>query len=158
MTIRERTRYPLPPSEIWPYIVQPELFILWNPKIKELHTSGEFLQGQEFWTEYSFKSKSSTCSTIITEADPLRCLRLEHRRFQQDSGEARMHVRESFLLVPKGPWTELRHVVNVTGHGMNIFIVMLFWFITTFGTTVESDKLEKLLSSHVKRSLSRMSK
>lgn len=67
-----------------------------------------------------------------------------------------MHVRESFMLVPKGKFTELRHVVKVTGHGMNIFIVMLFWFVTTFGKTIEIDKLDLLLSREVKRQLSRV--
>lgn len=153
MTIRERTTYPLPPEEVWPYLASPELFTQWNPRIRKLHARGEFAPGDEFWTEYVLSKNTTVCSSRVVHVASQRSLVLEHTQCQTQSALTDLHVRESFELVPKGTRTLLKHTVRIRHHGMNIAVVILFWIITTFGTTVEADLLEKLLSGRMKSRL-----
>jgi len=153
MTIREHTRYPLPAEEVWPFLERAELFIAWNPKIRKLHRDGPFRVGDEFWTEYSLSQKLTTCSTRVTGITPLKMLALEHTRCQTQTDLTDLHVRETFELEEGSRWTHLYHTIRIRHHGLPFYIVILFWLVTTFGTTVEADTLEHLLSARVKARL-----
>jgi len=158
MTIRERTRYPLPAEDVWPYLVRPDVFAQWNPKIRKVSARGDFVAGDEYWTEYRMSGKTTVCKTVVSVVDPPRSLVLEHRQCQNETGVSSMTVDESFTLIPGQGWTELRHVVHIKNHGMNPFVVILFWLVTTFGKSVEADALEGLIDRDTRARLGQLLK
>ena len=144
MKIRERSDIARPALHVWPYIVTAEHFRVWNDKVIDLETQGEFRLGQTFHTGYRMSQHEIRCWSKVTALEPERLLELHHGNCTGQGLKRDIEVVERVTLEEKDGRTIVTKEVVIRNSGVPWFFVPLIWFVTRFGKPVGKDKLKAL--------------
>jgi len=145
MHIVEKSIIDRPATKVWPFIISPEHFQLWNTKIISLEAKGQFLINQPFMTRYSMNGKEMQCISTVTAIENEHLLEIKHTNCVGNEDNSNLTVYERFTITESGKQTIVKKDVEVKHHQIPWILIPLIWFVTRFGKTVEPDKL-KLMS------------
>ena len=144
MRLRERTEIERPVARVWPYVIRPEYFQRWNPKISSMDARGEFRLGQPFTTHYRWRAKELQCVSIATEIQDGRVLTLRHSSPVGPGIRRDMEILERVTLEEAGGRTIVTKVVDVEHHGVPWLLLPLIWFVSRFGRPVGPNPLKTM--------------
>jgi hypothetical protein len=148
MHIIERTKVDHPAAKVWPLIVSPEFFQLWNDKVVSMDAKDRFFLGQTFTTLYLMNGKNLSCATKVTALEEARLLVLEHSNCTGQGLSPNLEVIERITLTESGAGSVVVKDVEIRNSGIPWFLVPVIWFITTFGKRVGPDKLKQLADAN----------
>ncbi len=144
MKLGEKSVINAPPKNIWPYIVTPEYFQVWNDKIVSMEAKGTFVVGQPYITHYKLTKQSSQCMSTVTELRPMQLLEIKHTAMISSKGPNNMEVTERITLTPAGTRTLVTKEVWIKNHDVPWFLLPIIWFVTRFGKQSCEDKLKTM--------------
>jgi len=147
MRIRERTEIARPAARVWPYVVRPELFAKWHPKIHAMDARGEFRIGTPFTTHYLWNNTPLQCTSIVSALEPERVLELTHTNPMGRGINPAMRITERFTLEPARGGTVVTNTVDIENAEIPWFLRPLIWFVTRFGRPTAPNPLKMLCES-----------
>jgi hypothetical protein len=144
MLLRQISYINRPPAVVWPYIITPELFAMWNDKVQEIGARDRFQAGQKFTTNYLWKGKAMQCMSMVTRIEEGRLLEIRHERCLGSKIRHDMVVTERINLSGEGERSTVTKNIIVTNHGVPWIFIPCIWFVSRFGKSVGEDKLKRL--------------
>lgn len=149
MKLSETSLISAPPEKIWPFIVTPEHFQIWNDKIVSIEAKGTFILGQPYITHYKLTKESSQFMSTVTRLEPNQLLEIHHVTVVSSRGHSDMEATERITLIPCGDKTKVRKDVWIKNHDVPLILRPLIWFIMTCGKRKGEDKLKSLVEKSI---------
>lgn len=130
------------PEAVWPYVADPGLIPLWNPKLVAIdHRGGGLVAaGDQFTATYQLSGRETKSEVRVLSADAPYAVDYEHRI---DGPNGTISVVESYRIEPKGDAAWVRQTVDL-GQALPWWIKPLFWFIDRFGKPVGRSTMQEL--------------
>ena len=148
MHIVEQSIIDRPASKVWPFIIAPEYFQLWNTKIISLEAKGQFLLNQPFMTRYRMNGKEMQCISTVTAIENERLLEIQHTNCVSKEDNSQLIVCERITIKESAHGTIVTKDVEVKHHQVPWILIPLIWFTMKFGKRVESDKLKQMCETN----------
>lgn len=144
MTITERSRISRPASIVWRYLVTPELFLKWNPKVTYMDAAGAFHAGQRFSTRYIMSNREIQCISTVTTIVEHQALELQHRNCVGRNTHQDLEVTERFTLEENNGETTVTKEIIMRNHDIPWYFLPLVYLVTRFGKPTGPDPLKQL--------------
>lgn len=145
MTLVERVLIKAPPESVWNFLVNPENFPLWNPKVKavELVSTMGPQRGFRYNIRFQMRERSQPADfqAVFEEFEPFS--RLVIRQTEGCSPEKRV-IRESYLLAKDEMGTLLTQTIDLSESRINIIFRAIIWLIQRWGRPTGTPYLEVL--------------
>jgi hypothetical protein len=148
MHIVEKSIIDRPAAIVWPFIITPEYFQIWNTKIISLDVKGQFLLNQPFMTRYKMSGKEMQCISTVTAIEHEHSLEILHTNCIGKESDAELIVHERITLKESNRQTIVIKDVEMKHHQVPWILIPLIWFVTRYGKTVEPDKLKLLCEAN----------
>lgn len=144
MRIVEKSVIKRPAAQVWPYIISPEHFKVWNDKVVSMGAKGHFVPHQIFVSQYKMSGKETQCASTVSDIQENRLLELRHENLIGQGIRTDMVVTERITLKESRGTTTVMKEVIVQNHGVPLIFQLLIWFVNRFGTRKGPDKLKQL--------------
>ena len=144
MHLIERNALDHPAATVWPLVVSPEMFSLWNDKIISMDAGERFTLGQTFTTRYLMTGKELSCRTTVTALEEGRLLELSHSDCVGPRIRTNLAIRERITLTESAGRTAVLKEIDIENHGIPWYFAALFWYVNRFGKPAGPDKLKQL--------------
>jgi uncharacterized protein YndB with AHSA1/START domain len=131
------------PSAVWPFVANPVLMSLWNPKIVSVDRASDepVRLGERFEMIYTMSGKDRESSVEVVECEePIRVVFRHHWKQDGQAGFA----DESYTLTQTNGGTRVEQVIDLGGTAIPWFLRGLIWIIATFGKPTGEPYMEKL--------------
>lgn len=149
MHLVERTELDHPIAKVWPLIVTPEAFQLWNDKVVAMDAAERFILGQSFQTRYVMNDRAMRCLTTVTALEDGRLLELQHTNCVGDKILSDLLVCERITLTESGGRTVVVKDIKITNHAIPWYFMPLIWLLNRTGKPDGPDKLKELCEANL---------
>lgn len=147
MVIEDKIKINASPVEVWPYVADPEMHELWNPKIKKYTpvSPGKYAVGFRYRMTYLMSNKEIVMEAEIKSYEmPVLFVAEMVELIKTDSKSYERRVVESYQLTDLGGVTLLEQHVEVINSGIHLFFRFLIWLIMKIGKPQGKRYLQKL--------------
>lgn len=143
MKLRESIDIDATAEAAWPFVADPVLQSVWNPKIVAVDRDeqGPVRRGETFAMVYRMGSREREASVEVSDCDPPTRVAFEHT---SEQGGKRFRSALRFDLRPRGDGVRVTQTIDLAGSGIPRPIMLLMWLIHRFGRSVGEPYLARL--------------
>jgi uncharacterized protein YndB with AHSA1/START domain len=143
MQIRESVHIAADPSAVWPFVADPSLQRLWNPKVVSVHRekSGPVHLRERFEMVYRMSGQQRQSQVEVGASAPPHRVVFEHRLSWRGQEQI---AQEAYQISEGRGGVEVIQTIDLKQIRMAWPLRALLWFVTRFGKAVEEPYLERL--------------
>ena len=145
MKLRERIDIAATAEAVWPFVADPVLQSVWNPRIVAVdrEAEGPVRRGERFAMVYRMGSVEREASVEVTECDPPNGVVFAHTS-ERDGRRFRSAV--GFSVEPRGERARVTQTIDLAGSGIARSVMLLISLVHRLGRSVGEPYL-----AHLKR-------
>lgn len=130
-------------DSVWPFIADPVLQSLWNPKIVAVDrtNNGPVTEGETFQSIYELNHKQRTTNVTVTQCHPPLNVEFDHHMIWQQKDQ---HHIESYILTQQGQSVHVQQTIDISMDGVPLIAKLLIRFISAFGKSQSTQPLTTL--------------
>jgi uncharacterized protein YndB with AHSA1/START domain len=143
MQIRESIDIAVDARTVWPFVADPALQRLWNPKVVSVNrqASGPVLSRERFEMVYRMSGQQRQSWVEVGTCEPPHRLVFEHRLSWEGHEQI---TQESYKISECRGGVRVVQTIDLNQVGVAWPIRAFIWFISRFGKTIEEPYLERL--------------
>jgi len=142
-TLRESVLVLADAHAVWPYVADPVLMSMWNPKIVAVDraATGPVKPGEAFEMIYTMSGEERPTRVQVVECQPPMAVRFEHRMTWKSREQM---MTERYDVQPGGGGVKVTKTIDLSRSGIpwpfRVLIVLLY----RFGRSMETPYLQKM--------------
>ena len=143
MLIKEQIDIHATPEQVWPFIVDPVIQAVWNPKIVSIERphDGPVTIGESYKMIAKMSDKEKIFKVVVADLVEAHRLSFEHQLTEAGTG---LTVTETFTLSPRGHGTRLQQKVDLRQTPIPLLLRPILWLVFRMGKPVGEPQLATL--------------